>query len=97
MLCPDELRDPDEIGFLIEQAPDPQERERRMTDDLVTALSVDRFNPGIYRDQYPEALLELIDAKLAGREAAVPAPRIEAPTDLVAALQASIDQARAPR
>ena len=52
------------------------------------------FDPEAYRDRYREALQELIDAKLAGHELVVPAPRVEAPADLVAALQASIDHAR---
>ncbi len=49
------------------------------------------FDASKYKDRYREALLNMIEAKVAGKEVAVP-PRVEvAPTqDLMAALRASL-------
>ncbi|WP_243789030.1 hypothetical protein [Saccharopolyspora gloriosae] len=98
MLWPDEVRPP-EFGFLDAQAPQTRPQEQAMAAQLVESLSADTFDPARYRDTYRDALLELIDAKLAGRETTVPAPRGEDPAvvDLATALQASIDSARANR
>jgi len=53
------------------------------------------FKPEEYRDTYRDALCEIIEAKRRGEEVRVEAePVPEAPTDLMAALRASVEAAR---
>jgi DNA end-binding protein Ku len=77
--------------------------EDKVTDrELDTAiLLIDQltteFEPGKYIDEYRNALLELIEAKRTGQEVVTPAAPKEAAsnvTDLMAALQASIDRTK---
>jgi DNA end-binding protein Ku len=95
MIWPDEVRAAD-FAFLDEdvQLRDP---ELKMADSLVESMSGD-FDPGDYSDDYREALQEVIDAKAAGREV-VEAPAATgteggAVIDLMAALRASVEQAK---
>jgi DNA end-binding protein Ku len=56
------------------------------------------FKPEEYRDTYRDALCEIIEAKRRGEEVRVEAqPEPEAPTDLMAALRASVEAARGRR
>jgi DNA end-binding protein Ku len=56
------------------------------------------FDPSEYRDTYRDALCEIIKAKRKGEEVhAEVAPEPEAPTDLMAALRASLEAARGGR
>jgi DNA end-binding protein Ku len=56
------------------------------------------FRPEDYRDTYRDALCEIIEAKRKGKEIRVEAePEPEAPTDLMAALRASVEAARRER
>jgi DNA end-binding protein Ku len=72
------------------------ERELDVARRLVESLA-EPFDISRYRDTYREAVLELIDRKASGEEIVVE-PRPEAPAlqspDLMAALQASLEQAR---
>ena len=74
-------------------------RELMMAQQLISALSND-FEPGKYRDEYREALLQIIDDKASGAEVirlperAAPAANV---TDLMAALEASIAAAKAAK
>jgi DNA end-binding protein Ku len=52
------------------------------------------FEPEKYRDNYREALLELIEAKAEGQEIKRPAPAASKITDLMEALRASVDAAK---
>jgi DNA end-binding protein Ku len=94
MLWPDEIRSPD-FGFLDEDVP-VREQELAMAGSLIDTLSGD-FDPTQYHDDYREALQELIEAKVAGREVVAP-PEPAEPSgrvvDLMAALQASVEAAR---
>ncbi len=97
MLWPDEIRRPD-FGFLDEEV-DVRPQELRMAQSLIETLAGD-FEPEQYSDNYREALQALIDAKIAGREVVQPeAPAAEtgAVVDLMAALRASVDAAKAGR
>lgn len=96
LLWPDEVREPD-FGWLTDQAPQPREQEQRMAEQLVLSLSRATFDPTGYRDHSREALQELIDAKLANREIAVPEPRTQEAADLEEALRVSLDEARQAR
>jgi DNA end-binding protein Ku len=97
MLWPDEVRKPD-FGFLdkdIEMRP----AELAMAGSLIDSMAAD-FDPTQYTDNYRAALQEVIDAKVAGREVVKPEEEKPAPTaarDLMAALRASVDRARAAR
>jgi DNA end-binding protein Ku len=56
------------------------------------------FRPEDYRDTYRDALCEIIEAKRKGKEIRVEAePEPKAPTDLMAALRASVEAARRER
>ncbi|MDQ1495293.1 MAG: end-binding protein Ku [Actinomycetota bacterium] len=99
MLWPDEIRKAD-FGFLDETV-EVRPQEMAMAASLVESLSGD-FDPSEFTDQYRAALESVVDAKIEGRDL-VPAPdTAENATsgkvvDLVAALQASIDAAKANR
>ncbi len=88
---PDEIRERD----LTLPNVSVNERELAVAGTLVDALR-ERFDPSRYHDHYREALLELIASKTQGREVVAPeTAAAEAPvTDLMAALQASIEAAR---
>jgi DNA end-binding protein Ku len=67
------------------------DREIKMAQQLIESLATD-FEPGRYRDEYRDKVLELSEAKAAGEEIAV-APEAPAPAkvpDLMAALEASL-------
>ena len=70
------------------------DQEEKMAKLLVDALS-DSFKPGEYKDTYREALLQVIEAKLEGRQV-VEAPAAEETkvTDLMEALRASVEAAK---
>jgi DNA end-binding protein Ku len=92
MLFGDEVLSPDRIDELdaIEDA-EASDRELKMAQQLIDSLSSE-FDPGKYRDEYRERVLELIEKKAAGEEIAVQ-PEAEEPTaapDLMAALEASL-------
>ena len=71
------------------------DRELDVAGTLVEALQ-ERFDPSSYHDHYREALLELIKSKTEGREVVVPEGETAAAPvgDLMAALRASLEQAR---
>jgi len=92
MLFADEVIAPEELDDLPE-AKDlkASERELTMAQQLIDSLSSD-FEPGKYRDEYREKVLELIERKAAGEEIAVQPEAAEPKKvpDLMAALEASL-------
>jgi DNA end-binding protein Ku len=69
----------------------PAKREVEMAGRLVDTLETE-FDPTKYRDTYRERLLKLIKQKAAGKEPEPPErEEQEAPDDLMAALEASVD------
>jgi DNA end-binding protein Ku len=95
MIWPDEVRAAD-FAFLDDDV-DLREAELKMADSLVESMAGD-FDPGDYSDDYRGALQEVIEAKAAGREV-VEAPAATgtdggAVIDLMAALRASVEQAK---
>jgi DNA end-binding protein Ku len=97
MLWPDEVRQP-EFGFLDEDV-SARPQELAMATSLIDSMTGD-FQADSYTDEYREALQQVIDAKIAGQEVAAPAEAEAAPApavDLMAALQASVERARAAR
>lgn len=100
LLWPDEVRAAD---FPILDAPvSVRPQELAMASSLVESMVAD-FDPSAFEDRYATALRSLIDAKIeAGTALTPPAPTTTAPTggevvDLLAALQRSVEAARAGR
>jgi DNA end-binding protein Ku len=98
MLWPDEVREPefDILDADVELRP----QELTMAASLVESLGAD-FDPAQFHDEYRDAVVELIERKRTTgdtRPAPVAARRDEGPdsmTDLLSALQASVEAARA--
>jgi DNA end-binding protein Ku len=90
----------DEIRPAEEFAPQDAQVERKeleMAAQLIEQYAGE-FDPSEYRDTYRDALCEIIEAKRKGKEIRVEAePEPEAPTDLMAALRASVEAARRER
>ena len=97
MIWPDEVREAS-FGFLDEDVT-VRPQERAMAESLVASLAGD-FEPEAYSDEYREALQQVIDAKVEGREIVdtVPAaPDTGQVVDLMAALRASVEAAKRSR
>jgi DNA end-binding protein Ku len=88
----DEIVSPASLDTAPAADAEVSERELDIARQLVAMLS-GPFEPSRYRDDYREAVLGLIERKVAGEEIAIaPAPREPAAVpDLMAALQASVD------
>jgi DNA end-binding protein Ku len=90
---------PDEIREQPAEIPETKvsEKELDMAFTLIELLEED-FDPQKYTDEYREALLKVIEAKLEGQEVAeVAGPRLAKVTDLMSALKASVANARKGR
>jgi len=91
MLWADEIREPD-FDFLDSKV-EPKAAVLKMAELLIDSLSTD-FDPADYHDAYREALEEVIEAKVEGREVVTPAPPAEGGAqgiDLMASLKASVE------
>jgi DNA end-binding protein Ku len=95
MYFADEVRKPEDV---VPEQVEVDERELQMAAQLVDAFTGD-FEPERYRDTYRDTLCEIIEAKRKGQEvhAAAEEPEEEQPSDLMAALRASVEAARARR
>jgi DNA end-binding protein Ku len=88
---PDEIRQ--ERGVELDRVK-VSERELEMAFTLIELLKKP-FDPSEYRDHYREALAQLIEAKLEGKQAvSVPAARETRVLDLAEALKRSVEQAK---
>ena len=96
LLWPDEVREA-KFDFLDEDVT-VRPQELQMAESYIAALSGD-FEPEQYTDNYREALEEVIDAKIAGREVKAPveAPRSGQVVDLMEALRRSVAEAKSKR
>jgi DNA end-binding protein Ku len=97
MLWPDEVREAD-FGFLDEDV-EVRPQELAMAGTLIESLSGE-FDPNEHHDSYREALEEVIEAKVEGHELVAPPERADegaAVVDLMSALRASVDAAKAGR
>ena len=94
---PDEIRATDELD-LGDEKYEFKPAELAMAKQLVSAMTAE-FDPSQYKDEYRQALEEVIMAKVEGKETV----EIEAPEeggkliDLMAALEASVNAAKASR
>jgi DNA end-binding protein Ku len=97
LLWPDEVREA-RFSFLDEDV-SVRPQELAMAESYISALSAD-FDPGEFTDEYRQALEEVIQAKVAGREVKQPQ---EAPqesgqvVDLMEALRRSVAEAKSRR
>ncbi|HST38303.1 MAG TPA: Ku protein, partial [Conexibacter sp.] len=96
MLFGDEVNSPERLDELEALGDvEANEREVAMARQLIDSLSAP-FEPGRFRDEYREQVLQLIERKAAGEEVAIQ-PAAERPTevpDLMAALEASLATVR---
>jgi DNA end-binding protein Ku len=93
---PDEIRSLEELNIPDDEI-EVKPAERKMAEQLVSSMTGE-FKPEEFKDNYREALMAVIEAKVAG-EAPAPAQKVE-PTrigDLMAALEASVASAREAR
>ncbi len=92
---PDEIRATDDLDL-----PDDVKvsaAELKMAENLVEMMAT-AFEPEDFKDEYKEAVLKVVRAKVEGREDLVEAPEAETETtvvDLMAALKASVERAKA--
>src|SRR6185437_7330611 len=93
LLWPDEVRAAD-FPFLDDDV-EVRSQELQMASSLIDSMTVD-FDPDEYHDRYREALQELVEAKVEGREVLQPQPEEDTgkPTSLADALRASLAAAK---
>ncbi len=92
MYYADEIRSPEDLkapGRDVEVS----DRELTMAKSLIDMLT-DDFDYGSYKDNYRDALMEVIQKKSEGQEIVAPPPAVARVTDLMEALRASVEQAK---
>jgi DNA end-binding protein Ku len=94
---PDEIRSTSELD-LPDEDYDFKPAELAMARQLVSAMTGE-FNAGEYKDEYRDALMQVIESKIEGHEVKAPEPVEEGGKliDLMAALEASVNAAKAAR
>lgn len=90
---PNEVRDIGEVPMLSQVKADKDQLKLAKT--LVDSMTV-RFTDIEMKDHYTEALKNIIDAKVAGREVVMVAEEAPEVVDIMTALKASIDAAKKP-
>jgi DNA end-binding protein Ku len=100
MVYPDEVVPPEQLPELESvDAVKVNDKEVAMAAQLIDSLSAD-FEPERFKDTYREQVLDLIERKAAGEEIVIedaPAPDATSLVDLMAALEASVAEARESR
>src|SRR6476661_415700 len=94
---PDEIRSTSELD-LPDEDYDFKPAELAMARQLVSAMTGE-FNASEYKDEYRDALMQVIESKIEGHEVKAPEPVEEGGKliDLMAALEASVNAAKAAR
>jgi len=94
---PDEIRSTKELDLPDEDL-DFKPAEKAMAKQLVSAMTGE-FEPENYKDEYRDALMQVIEAKIDGHEAVAPEPVEETSNlvDLMAALEASVKATKSAR
>ncbi len=95
MWWPDEVREP--AFEALEEKVEPSDEELKMAAMIIDNLSAD-FDPSMWNDASREAVEEMAQAKIAGRE--IVAPESPEPTkviDLLDALKASVEATKAKK
>jgi len=97
MLFSDEVVPPSELGELPDdKKAKASKKEVDMAQQLIESLTTE-FDPSKYRDEYRDAVLEMIERKAEGHAVDVEAPEPSKPDevpDLMAALEASISSSK---
>jgi DNA end-binding protein Ku len=100
MVYPDEVVPPEQLPELESvDSVKVNDKEVAMAAQLIDSLSAD-FEPERFKDTYREQVLDLIERKAAGEEIVIeeaPAPDATSVVDLMAALEASVADAREAR
>jgi DNA end-binding protein Ku len=100
LVYPDEINDPEEIPELDHvDGVKVSAKELEMAQQLVESLAAD-WEPERFQDTYREQVLELVERKAAGETdvvVATEAPTREKVVDLMAALEASVKEAKESR
>jgi DNA end-binding protein Ku len=92
MFWPDEIRDADFGDADVDV--DVRDQELAMARQLIDSLTAE-WNPQVFSDAYREALLQIVEAKLAGQEIEIVEPEPTAKVvDLMEALKASVAAAK---
>jgi len=96
LFYPEDVRPKEEIDERVREV-EVTDQELGMATQLVESLARP-FDPGEFENEHKRETLALIERKLSGAELPVPAeaPAAEPVPDLMAALKASIDQAKEP-
>jgi len=94
---PDEIRATSELD-LPDEDYSFKPAELAMAKQLVSAMT-GAFDPAEYKDEYRDALMQVIESKIEGHEVKAPEPAEEGGklVDLMAALEASVNAAKAAR
>jgi DNA end-binding protein Ku len=96
----DEVVPPEELDDVLpSEKPKIGKREIEMAEQLIDSLTRD-FDPSIYRDEYREELLAMIERKAAGEDVVAAPQEDREPTkapDLMAALERSIAEVKGKR
>ena len=94
LFYPDEIRDAGQLEGL--SGSNVNEKEVQMAINLIEALAAE-FDPSKFKDNYREALMEVINAKIEGTPVTAPAAKPTAKVmDLMDALRASVEAAGKP-
>jgi DNA end-binding protein Ku len=92
MFWPDEIRAAD--FEILDKKVQIRDQEVQMAKSLIDNLT-DAFNPEQFRDEYREALLDIVEKKVSGEEIeVVPEPEPTKVVDLMDALKASVEQTK---
>jgi DNA end-binding protein Ku len=96
MFWPDEIRDA--VFPELDKDVGVADKELKMATSLVENLTED-FDPAAFEDRYREALLKMVEQKVAGQEIVMPTLEEEAPqvVDLMDALQRSLEAVKERR
>lgn len=94
---PDEIRSVADLDVPEEEV-EIKPGERVMAEQLIAAMTGE-FDPTAFRDEYRDALMRIIESKVAGHELTTEAPVEDSGKiiDLMAALEASVNAAKAAR
>ncbi|HVD52163.1 MAG TPA: Ku protein, partial [Candidatus Udaeobacter sp.] len=90
---PDEIRSTEDLGVPEDVKVSPA--ELKMAENLVGMMAT-AFEPSEYKDEYKQAVLQLVEAKVQKKEIiAAPEPETETTVvDLMSALKASVEKAK---
>lgn len=98
LLYADEVTDAEDVEGLPEGLPRVDKRELTMAKQLIETLAAD-FEPGKYKDEYRDRVMDLIKKRAKGETVNVSAPKVKTgkPVDLADALEETLKLVREKR